>query len=1286
MSEPHAGRVPSPLSVVEAVDAVCDRFEAAWKAGQRPRLEDYLAAVPESRRLALLRELLLLEVHHRRRLGETPRLDDYWTRFPTLDSEWVRGMLDDNRTRIVTPPDPERVRDMVAAGGEQAGGAPRPPPPPLPLSFASGRYQVRRFLGEGGMKRVYLAHDTHLDRQVALSLIKVEKLDAPGLARVRREARAMGRLGDHPHIVTIYDTAEEDGQPYLVSQYMEGGSVDDLLRRAEQRRLPLEEVLRIADEVCQALEYAHQRHIIHRDLKPMNVWLTQTGTVKLGDFGLAVALDQSRLTAEGMMLGTVAYMPPEQALGRTPQARSDLYSLGIMLYEMVAGRLPFRADDYVAVIYQHINTPPVAPTCHNPEVPRALESLILRLLAKDPEDRPKSAAAVRKALRAVAAQAPPHAPEAVGEPVNPLDRLAGGIFVGREREMRELRAGLEDAVAGRGRLLLLVGEPGVGKTRTAEELITYARVRGVQALVGRCYEEEGAPPYWPWVQIIRSYVQDCDPAQLRAEMSEGAPDIAQVVSGIRERLPGLPAPQPLEGEQARFRLFDSITTFLIKAGQGQPLVLILEDLHWADKPSLLLLQFLTRELKHSRLFVVGTYRDIELGRQHPLAQTLGELAREQLSQRILLRGLGEQDVARFLEISLGLAPPPALAAAVYRETEGNPFFVTEVVRLLLSDGRLQHPEGMAAWTLTIPQGVREVIGRRLDRLSPECNRVLTVAAAVGREFGLNVLERVSDLSGDRLLETLEETLAARVVIEVPRAVGRYSFAHALIREVLYDELSTSRRVRLHRRIGDVLERLYATNPEPHLAELAHHFYQAAPGGDVEKALAYAVRAGEWAVKRLAYEEAASQYERALQILELREPEEGRRALLADLHAKRGAAFANAGMWVEARSELEAALEGLAPEGRAQRAETLVDLAMACYWLLDVSSMHRHATEALALAEEAGRVDLAAKALSWLAEAQKSDGELLRTLDLFGRVIGQAGEHYPLPLALVALPLFWLGRFDEAIARSREGIQAARGRNDISTLVLGLPHLGLALAAKGQYDEAARVFEEARLLGRKYGIRTLLARSISMSAGFHLDVFDFAGAEALAEEACEMGRSLNFQPPLVSASLDLLLNFTRRHEVGRTEKLVDQVAEGVAKTSGWHRWQWEGRLAHARAEIALARGHGEEAVRRADEVIAQSQAMGRVKYHATGLKTRGEALASLGRTKEGIADLRQAVTLARGIADPALFLHAATVLLGLEGDDTLAGEARQAAVRIAGALPDADMRRRFEAADPVRLLS
>ena len=375
------------------------------------------------------------------------------------------------------------------------------------------------------------------------------------------------------------------------------------------------------------------------------------------------------------------------------------------------------------------------------------------------------------------------------------------------------------------------------------------------------------PPYWPWVQAIRSYVRERDPDQLRSEMGAGAADIAEVVSDVKERLPDLKPPPQLESpEQARFRLFDSITAFLKSASQKQPLVLVLDDLHWADQPSLLLLQFVARELGNSRLLLVGTYRDVELSRQHPLAETLGELTRERLFQRVLLRGLSQQDVGRFIEVAAGVDPPLGLTEAVHAQTEGNPLFVTEVVRLLVQEGELT-PERASqrdSWTVRIPEGVREVIGRRLNRLSQRCNETLTIASIIGREFELRQLTPlVDDMTEDRLLDVLEEALSARVIEELPQTVGRYQFTHALIQETLIEELTLTRRVRLHARIAETLEALYGDNAEVHAAELAHHFAQAEAVAGSNKLVRYSLLAGERALAAYAWEEAQAHFKRAL---------------------------------------------------------------------------------------------------------------------------------------------------------------------------------------------------------------------------------------------------------------------------------------------------------------------------------------------------------------------------------------------------------------------------------------
>jgi class 3 adenylate cyclase len=788
--------------------------------------------------------------------------------------------------------------------GQQTAAAETTAPAPereaaIPEAFASGRYRIVRFVGEGAKKRVYQAHDERLDRDVALAIIKSDGLDEAGRLRIRHEAQAMARLGDHPNIVTVHDIGEENSQIYLVGQFMAGGDLEHArLQRADQRRLEIEESVRIARELCSALDHAHTRGVVHRDVKPGNIWLTEDGTAKLGDFGLALAIDRTRLTQDGMMVGTAAYMAPEQALGRPPDARSDLYSLGATLYEMLTGRPPFLGDDVVAIVSQHINTRPVAPTWHRAEVPKPLETLVLELLEKDPTRRPDTASATRQRLeRAVSRSA--ERLEVTGEAeANPLDRLASGVFVGREEQLEILHRALEDTLSGKGRVLLLVGEPGIGKTRTSEELTTYARMRGAQVLWGRCYEGDGAPSYWPWMQVIRSYAHDRDPKELLSEMGPGAADIAEVVSEVREHLPGLPAPPVLEAEQARFRLFDSITTFLKNASRRQPIVLVLDDLHWADRPSLLLLEFLARELDPSRILVLGTYRDVEVGRQHPLEQTLAELARVQRAERVLLRGLTLDDVMRFVELTAGRTPPPSLTEAVYRETEGNPFFVHEVVRLLQADGRLDHPEAVESWSVEIPQGVRQVIGRRLDALSEECNRLLTLASAIGRDFELRVLAGVAEVEEDTALELIEQAEDARVIGEVEEAPGWYRFSHALVRETLYEEIRTTRRVRLHRRIAEVLEERYAGRLGPHLAELAYHYCEAASGGDVDKAVEYAERAAHRAAESLAFEEAANHYDRALMAFEADpHPDEQRRCQLL---LARGDALYRAGQPDQAR--------------------------------------------------------------------------------------------------------------------------------------------------------------------------------------------------------------------------------------------------------------------------------------------------------------------------------------------------------------------------------------------------
>ena len=306
---------------------------------------------------------------------------------------------------------------------------------------------------------------------------------------------------------------------------------------------------------------------------------------------------------------------------------------------------------------------------------------------------------------------------------------------------------------------------------------------------------------------MRAYVQRADAEQLIAEIGPGAADIAEIIPEVRRKLPGLEPSPALEPVQARFRLFDCIASFLKRAAQSRPLLLVLDDLHWADKPSLLL-------LGDSHILVVGCYRDVELSRQQPLSETLSQLAREPVFQRELLRGLTEKETGRFIETAAGADAPGELVAAVYTHTEGNPFFMAEIIRLMLEQGDLFNQDIAEDGNIRIPEGVKEVIGRRLNRLSDRCNQALTTASIIGREFDFRLLSSLADnISEDKLLGAADEAVAAQLIGEVPNRIERFQFTHALIQQTLAEELTTTRRVRLHARIGEALEELYGEHVE-----------------------------------------------------------------------------------------------------------------------------------------------------------------------------------------------------------------------------------------------------------------------------------------------------------------------------------------------------------------------------------------------------------------------------------------------------------------------------------------
>jgi tetratricopeptide (TPR) repeat protein len=612
-----------------------------------------------------------------------------------------------------------------------------------------------------------------------------------------------------------------------------------------------------------------------------------------------------------------------------------------------------------------------------------------------------------------------------------------GLFVGRERELAELAGALDAARTGRGGLYLLSGEPGIGKTRLAERCADVAAARGFAVLWGRCWESGGAPTYWPWVQVLRGAVQGCNAPALLQAASRIVAHLGQFVPELAPDLPAsgwapdLPFDTP---EQARVVLFDAVQTVLATLASERPLLVILDDLHAADESSLLLLQYLARELQQSAALILATHRDWEMHRAPAMRRLLGGLART--SQHLPLHGLAEPEVARFMEAGArGAVQPRSLVSAVHRTTGGNPFFLQEVVRLLETRGHYEAPPQPVDEPLGVPLRVRETVRRRLESLSGRCSAMLPVAAVVGHEFDRVVLGQVCGVSSEPLLSLLDEAVGAGVLVHL--GGHRYKFSHGIIREALCDAIPAGERARVHARVGEVLESRSPSDPDAHLVELAHHFGEAAQGGaDPAKAVTYARRAAQHALQRLAFEEAVAQFQRALLAFDL-DPQ-GELSVRAELLLSLGAAQRRAG------------------EADAAR-ETFAHAAALARRLCSADMLARAALGFGGIGRERISVDH-----DWIALLEEAL-VALRDRDSTLRARVQA---------CLAMALYWSDGPERRDALSRDAVAMARRLGDTATLAFALDFRLKAVWRPGGVEERLATADEILSLALPNGDRHL----------------------------------------------------------------------------------------------------------------------------------------------------------------------------------------------------------------------
>jgi len=718
-------------------------------------------------------------------------------------------------------------------------------------------------------------------------------------------------------------------------------------------------------------------------------------------------------------------------------------------------------------------------------------------------------------------------------------------FVGREPELATLRARLTRAAAGEGGVVLVAGEPGIGKTRLLAELGERARAAGWQVLSGRAYESEGMLPYLPVIEAVREYLANCPLDSLGVVLGRGAADVVRLVPEMRDYLPEVSEPSPLSPDAERFRLFESVTAFLLNIARsasatGTGLLVLLDDLHWADRPSILLLQHLARRLGDSPLLIVGSHRTVDLDATHPLADFLAELSREGLCEHARLSEFSLDEVREFIASAIGAAPAQVAVDAIHRETEGNPLFVREVVRNLLTEGLDLSAAQVAPTRWSIPEGVRQVIDRRLARLSPATNQMLQMGAVLGEGFSFDVLRSASDIEQGALVDALDSAVAAGMLRE--QQTG-YEFTHALIRRTVYDGLSLPRRQQLHLRAAGAIEKVYGRNLTPHAASLAVH-YRLAGAAAVEKALAYSQQAAEAARSVFAWEEAAVHLQAAL---ELTDP--GDAAMRCDLLLSLGEVL-------------------LAARNPTRVAQTVAPDAFA---LVEVLGDGRRATRACQIARVALYVyggGLMAASPAFRMWAERADRWAAP-----GTI-----ERVRADLAL-ADALTQMGNYADAWPIRRRSIALARQLDDLEGLFDTVAQtMGRGVSPRHE-PELLRLAEE--LIGRpRSGVPSRpLGWILSYSGWIFLNWGDRARAEALWRELSDLA-ALTRDPQLIVNALRLeiplaVLDGDLLRAVSVGARVVTAANELGSPVLGW---QWS---ANAVYRPLLHLGRADEALALAD---------------------------------------------------------------------------------------------------------
>ena len=811
------------------------------------------------------------------------------------------------------------------------------------------RYEILSELGRGGMGVVYRAKDPVLNRDVAVKLIPPGNLTKDAEERFQREAQIVAQM-DHPSIVPIYDLGRHEGSLFFVMPVLANTNLRQLLREGSLR---LGDVLDVGTQVADALDYSHARGIVHRDIKPENIMTSRDDTghvrARVMDFGLALATSEDRLTKTGTLVGTVVYFSPEQVTSRSFDGRSDVYALGTVLYECLAGEPPFTGE-VQSVLYRVVHELPQPMRSVGADVSEELEAAVLQCLAKDPEKRPKRAGHLAEALRRYRSKL---REEDFGKSVvftasRMLPRPAAAApFIGREKEMAELQRRLHAALAGECEFVVVAGEPGIGKSRLVDELKALARARKIRVLSGRFVEHDRAFAHQGFCELIQDYFRSKDTG-----LSESSrPDFSDLAGDLLALFPVLSEIGELRAAASsdsgavkagdsrkaedKIAIFELIARTLTRIAGGKPLLLALEELHGAQL-SIEALQYVARRLGPTPTLVVGTYRQTEVDKRHPLVKMLESFRGDPRFAALTLGPLTPSEHRALVELSAGGGKlSDDLASRLLAATEGNPLFTKELVRSLLDSGGIARDDS-GALNLSgatgissdaLPETIQQAVEARIERLPEGLRDVLQVASVLGKSFEFRDLESVSEDSKG-LDEAIDRLVKEGLLEEERESRGdRLAFASGIVRDVLYGALSRRKRRSLHRAYADLLEKRHQGRLDRVYPELVHHFSE----GDVPaKAVEYSLKLAKKSLDAFSPEEAARVAKTALDYLG-DEEWEGERALEGDARFLLAQASRLSGHADAALREAEAAAKIFEREKLPARALEAVLFAAETAW-------------------------------------------------------------------------------------------------------------------------------------------------------------------------------------------------------------------------------------------------------------------------------------------------------------------------------------------------------------------